>query len=62
MQGIMERLKVIAEVKVEPEATAEQLQAIKNILIKAGLLVDIDGREITILERVLNGQHREGSD
>ncbi len=49
----MERqeLKVIAEVKIRDDTDAEKVQAIKDILIRAGLLIDIDGREITILEK-----------
>ena len=61
--GIMERtnMKVIAEIKISDGTGAEKMQALKDILVKAGLLVDIDGCEITILERVLNGQHNQGA-
>jgi len=59
VQGIMDKpkVKVIAEIKISVDTEAEKVQAIKDILLKAGLLVDIEGREITILERVLNGQY-----
>ena len=47
----MDKIRIIAEIKVSQDTEAEKLQALKEILIKAGLLVEIDGRDIIILER-----------
>ena len=50
MNQVAERYRVIAKVQVESEATPEQLQAIKNMIERAGLISEVDGREIRILE------------
>jgi len=44
----MEKIKVLAEVKVKEEATPEELCALKKLLEKAGLIVEADGRELLI--------------
>ena len=44
-----ERIKKLAEVKLDAQISIEELQAIRQILINAGLLVKIEGRELMIL-------------
>jgi len=56
MNHIAERYRVIAKVYVQPEATPEQLLAIKTMIERAGLISEVDGREIRILE-VDDGSH-----
>lgn len=48
----MEKLKIIAEVKLSEKTGPEKAQAIKNIFIKAGLIVKTDGLEIIIYEKL----------
>ena len=50
MNHIAERYRVIAKVYVQPEATPEQLLAIKTMIERAGLISEVDGREIRMLE------------
>ena len=44
----MEGLKTIGKVQITQEATPEELNAVKDILEKAGLIVESKGREIWI--------------
>ncbi len=48
---VEEKVKKLAEVKVEDSVSIEEIQAIKDILIRAGLMVETEDRNIFILSK-----------
>lgn len=49
VSGDKEQVKKLAEITFDQEASAEELRAIKMLLVKAGLIVDVKDRHLIIL-------------
>ena len=48
VQGIMEKIRVIGELRPNEKATEEELAKIRYLLLAAGLLVEVKNRELII--------------
>ena len=48
---VVKDIKKIGEIRFDNNVSIEELQAIKNILTKAGLIVEVEERDLMILAR-----------